>query len=80
MKYPIRSSRSTNHCLECNEPVSGKRRFCNDEHQLSWLNTHHPWFPDWKGAMQVEQERQRKGITLDAIEWRRKVNVSRPFA
>lgn len=75
----VKSPQAANLCLDCNEPIRGKKRFCNDDCKEHWLNTHHPWHPDWRGAMQVENERQRRGVTTDSLDWRRKLNVSRAF-
>ena len=77
MKYPVKSSNPPNLCLQCNEPCRRPSRFCNDEEKLQWLDSHKPWHPDWRGAIQVEND--RRGVTAESIEWRRKRNVQSSF-
>lgn len=74
-----KSSHAEMRCLECNEAAQKRRPFCSDVCQLQWLETHKPWHRDWRGAMQVEAERQRRGITPAALDWKWKLNLSRGF-
>jgi hypothetical protein len=79
MRYSVKSQHAASKCLDCNEPIRGKKRFCDDQCKIHWLETHHPWHADWRGVIQVENERKRHGVTPESLEWKRKRNVGQPF-
>lgn len=79
LMYSTKLERAHGSCLDCNEPVRGKKPFCDDRCKLHWLDTHHPWYKDWRGVVQVQNERKTRGINADALEWKRKLSLSRAF-
>ncbi len=80
LTYSTKSSQATaSCCLHCHEHTRGKKPFCNDECKILWLEKHHPWHQDWRGTIQVANERRALGITPEALEWKRKLSLSRSF-
>jgi hypothetical protein len=65
-----------NLCMDCGETCRRPKRFCNDSCRNAFgrgttINL--------MGLAQVDEQRRRLGITLEAIEWRRNLSVSRAF-
>ena len=65
-----------NLCMECGEQCRRPKKFCDDTHrQFFGRETR----IDARGAGIVAAARQRRGITPESLEWRRKLNVTQPF-
>jgi len=79
LTYSTKVDRGSNTCLHCGESLKHPKRFCNDQEKIQWLEQHHPWHPDWRGAVELEKERRRNAITWESLEWKRKLSLSRPF-
>ena len=78
LRYGTAAQTLPNLCIECGETCRRPKRFCSDAHKELWLSG--PGFKiNHAGAAQVREQRQRLGITPEALEWRRKRNVSNPF-
>lgn len=80
MKYSTKPVHVSSRCLDCNESTRSKKPFCSDACKIHWLETHHPWHVDWSGAVQVENDRKRLGVTHESLEWKRRLSLSRPFS
>lgn len=78
LRYGTRADTPPNLCMECGVQCRRPKRFCTDDHKETWLSRRVSQ-ADPRGITQVAQERQRLGITPQAIEWRQKLSLSRPF-
>lgn len=67
-----------NLCMECGDQCRRPKRFCSDSHRELFMKgpgmviNHH-------GAAQVAAQRQRQGITPEALDWRRKLSLQNVF-
>jgi hypothetical protein len=78
MRYTTAAERGPNRCMECGESCRLPKRFCSDSCHKLWLSgpelIHYP-----RGVEQVAAERKRLGITLEALEFKRKLSLERAF-
>ena len=78
MKFSTKAATLPNPCLECGVQCRRPKRFCTDSHKELWLSRRIDDLNP-RGVEQVAADRQRLGITPEALEWRRKLSVSQPF-
>jgi hypothetical protein len=78
MKFGTKASYAPNPCMECGEHCRRPKRFCSDSCKELWLGGRGITL-DARGAAQVTDERRFRGITSEALEWRRKLGVSNAF-
>jgi hypothetical protein len=76
--YGSKSLQPPNRCMECGETCRRPKRFCADSCKERYL-AGRGFVPNYRGIEQVRVHRQALGITLDALEWRRKLNVQQSF-
>lgn len=76
MKYASKSVHPPNLCIECGTEIHRPKRFCDDACKNLWLHGK-GYSVDEIQQARVAQERQRRGIAPEALEWRRKLSVSR---
>jgi hypothetical protein len=76
--YGSKSMQLPNRCMECGEICRRPKRFCADSCKERYLQGR-GFVPNHQGIEQVCAERQRLGVTPEAREWRRNLNVSKPF-
>jgi hypothetical protein len=78
MKFSTVAINAPNPCLECGEHCKRPKRFCCDAHKEQWLAGRGVTY-DQRGIAQVTDERRFRVIAPEALDWRRKLSVSRPF-
>jgi hypothetical protein len=78
LRYGTTVRTPPNPCLECGVQCRRPKRFCSDSHRESWLS-HKIGSLDARGISQIQEQRRKIGLTPEAMEFRRKLNVSRPF-
>ena len=78
LKYGINPLTPPNPCMECGDRCRRPKRFCSDSHHELWI-TGRGLVIDQRGAEQVAAQRKQRGITPESLDWRRKLNVSKPF-
>lgn len=78
LRYGTVAATPPNPCLECGERCRRPKRFCSDAHRELWFKGI-GLVIDQRGTRQISEARLRAGITSEALEWRRKLNVARPF-
>lgn len=75
MRYSTKADRPVNRCMECGEPCKLPKRFCSEEHKIFWLKNS-------RGIMPPEHFDPRPPmprLSPEALEWKRKLSLSRPF-
>lgn len=78
LRFAVKPEHEPNRCLECGEVCRRPKRFCSDSHKELWLAGRRLVL-DYRGIGQVEEARKSLGITPQALEWKRRWHVSRPF-
>lgn len=78
LRYGTKAESFPNRCLECGEQCRRPKRFCSETHKELWL-AGRGIVINARGEAQVENERLYVGATQEALEWKRKLSVSRPF-
>ena len=76
--YGTKLLQPPNHCMECGEICRRPKRFCTDSCKERYLEGR-GFVPNHRGIEQVAAERRLRGITPEALENRRKLNVGRPL-
>ena len=76
--YGSKSLQPPNRCMECGETCRRPKRFCNESCKERYLEGR-GFVPNHRGIDQVREDRQRFGITPDALVWKRKINVQQSF-
>jgi hypothetical protein len=66
--------------MECGAQCRKPKRFCSEDHKEKWLaSTIARRYPHPVSAHPGAMERSEPYSTLEAIEWRQKLSLSRPF-
>lgn len=74
--FGIKATTVPNLCLECGEPCRRPKHFCSDaERELFGRNTS----INRLGVAQVAAQRQQRGITPEALDFKRKRSIQNGF-
>ncbi len=82
LRYGIKPDHEPNRCMECGENCRRPKRFCRKHCEVLNEKPMRQFFTDdvyQRGADQVRAERLKRGITPEALEFRRKLSLQRPF-
>lgn len=78
--YGTAATKPPNPCMECGIHCRAGKRFCSDAHREQWLGSKIARsYPQPPGTPPLDEQRRRMGITPLALEFRRKLSLSRPF-
>ena len=83
MRYSTHPTHPPNLCRECGEQVRRPKRFCDTRCERLWRSG--PEITDAQKDLyarsieQIAKQRKERGITPEALEYRRKLSVQRPF-
>jgi hypothetical protein len=78
MRYGTKAATLPNPCLECGQQCRQPKRFCSETHKELWF-AGRGIVIDARGVAQIADERRYMAVTADALEWKRKLSLSRPF-
>ena len=78
LHFSTSAAQLPNQCLECGEQCKRPKRFCSDSHKEAWLASK-VFALNHRGIAQVKAQREQLGITPEALDFRRKLSVTRPF-
>jgi hypothetical protein len=78
LNFSIKTTQEPNLCHECHEQIRRPKHFC-DSRCESLFHSGEGFIINKRGAEQVAEQRRRAGITPEAMEWKRRLNVSRAF-
>jgi hypothetical protein len=80
LRYGIKANTPPNPCMECGVQCRRPKRFCSDSHKEEWLARKIARdYPQPPGTLSLAEQRRSMGITDESLEWKRKLNLSRPF-
>jgi|HubBroStandDraft_2_1064218.scaffolds.fasta_scaffold21822_7 hypothetical protein len=80
LRYGTAALTNPNPCLECGVHCRKGKRFCSDDHKEQWLSSKIARsYPQPPGTPSLDEQRRALGITPSALEFHRKLSLSRPF-
>lgn len=76
--FGTKSATVPNLCMECGDQCRRPKRFCSDSHRELW-HSGRGMVINHQGAAQIAAQRQARGITADALEFKRKRSIQNVF-